>query len=206
MDITSWLVPQEKKFFTMLQEQSSLLLDGATALKDLTDTGTKIEKKVAEITKIEEMGDKCVHDIIYALNTTFITPIDREDIHHLTTVMDDVLDYSHGAAERIELYKIKEIPQRMRELTNILLTSVEAVHEAINNLEDFEKTKKCCIEINKLENDADHAFKKALAELFESKDFIYILKMKEIYEQLETATDKCEDVADIISGIVVKHG
>lgn len=198
-------MPQEKKFFTMLQEQSALLLDGATALKDLVDNYKEVERKAGEIKKIEGMGDKCVHDLIYALNSTFITPIDREDIHHLTLVMDDVLDYTDGAAERMALYKIKKIPYRMRELTNILLTSVEEVDKAVNSLEDFEKTKKLCIEINKLENDADRVFKLALAELFKSRDAIQILKMKEIYEQLETATDRCEDVADILSNIVVKH-
>ncbi len=198
-------MPQEKKFFTMLQEQSALLLDGAVALKDLVDNYKDVGSKANEIKRIEGLGDKCVHDLIYALNSTFITPIDREDIHHLTLVMDDVLDYTDGAAEKMALYGIKKIPYRMRELTNILLTSVEEVNKAIIGLEDFEKTKKRCVEINKLENDADRVFKLALAELFKSRDAIQIMKMKEIYEQLETATDRCEDVADILSNIVVKH-
>jgi predicted phosphate transport protein (TIGR00153 family) len=147
--------------------------------------------------------------VVAQLHKTFITPLDRNDIYRLITKMDDVMDYVEAAAERISLYEILEMRPEAPELAHVLLTSAERVLEAVAGFRDLKRSElilEKCVEINRLENEADAVLRRALARLFrEERDPITIMKWKEIYELLETATDRCEDVANIIEGVILEN-
>jgi predicted phosphate transport protein (TIGR00153 family) len=208
MGILSWLIPQEKHFFDMIENQSSNVLLGVDALVDMLEHYTDIDKKREKIKKIENDGDKMVHDIFAELNRTFITPIDREDISKLACSLDDILDNLEAVAERLVLYQIKKPPTYMLEFATTLQKTTQNVHEGIALLRDFKEAKKIrgfCKEVNTLENEGDALLRKATAELFTKKDPVEIIKIKELYEHLESAIDRCEDVADVIGDILVKY-
>ena len=197
-----------KEFFELLDRVAKNVLDGALALdRFISDSMT--EANVRELKEIEHVGDNLTHATIELLNKTFITPLDREDIHHLVTSMDDILDYIYGSADRLNLYKIHTVSEEMKALAKILTRSVEEVSKAVLRLKDFKNPEMIlaqCIEVNRLENEADNAHRKGVAALFEKeRDPIQIIKMKEIFDHMETATDRCEDVANVIEGIVVKN-
>jgi predicted phosphate transport protein (TIGR00153 family) len=148
------------------------------------------------------------HDIIKKLNKTFVTPFDREDIHALASKLDDILDFIWGTAERLAVFKMKEPRKEAVIMSKEILTTVELVHKAIKTLKekDYARMQEYCVEINKLENRMDRIFRDALGHLFdEMKDPILVIKWKEIYEHLENASDKCEDVADILESIAIKN-
>jgi hypothetical protein len=160
------------------------------------------------IHKIENEGDALVHDVIELLNRTFVTPIDHDDISRLTSKMDDILDFIDAAATRMRLYEISEFPPKMVQLIDILTKQVQIVHTSIimlGNRADRPQLLEKAVEINRLENVADEITHSALADLFKLDDIKLIMKLKEIYEQLETATDRCEDVADIVKDVVIKN-
>jgi hypothetical protein len=203
----SWLVPQEKKFFDMLESEAANLLKGAKTLSVLINNGMKTET-VKDIEDIEHRGDNIVHEICEELNKTFITPIDHEDISKLASALDDVLDHIHAASRRFNLYNIKKPTKVMIAFSDILLEAckdLEIAVSGIRNLKDPEGIEKKCVEVNTLENKADEILNSSVAELLKGKDAIKIIKLKEIYEFLESAMDRCEDAADVISDIVVKH-
>jgi predicted phosphate transport protein (TIGR00153 family) len=161
-----------------------------------------------EIHELEQDGDVYTHDIIRKLNKTFITPIDREDIHSLATTLDDILDLIWNAVDRLTVFKLEETTKWSITMAKDLLTTVEFVEKAIKKLKDknYSHIQEYCIEINKLENRLDRNFRDALGHLFdEIKDPIIVIKWKEIYEHLENASDKCEDVANILEAIALKH-
>ena len=164
---------------------------------------------IKEIEDLEHIGDGLSHKINYELNSNFITPFDREDIHQLMVAIDDVVDYVHGSAKRIDLYDIQTIPNSFIDLAHVNLTAAEQLHIAVlnlRNLKNRDEIKKACILINEYENEADDIFDKEVARLFvESTNAIEIVKQKEVLSALETATDKCEDAAVIIDGILVKN-
>jgi predicted phosphate transport protein (TIGR00153 family) len=208
MGILSWLLPQEKHFFDMIENQSSNVLLGVDALVDLLEHYTDIENKREKIKKIEDNGDKMVHDIFAELNKTFITPIDREDISKLACSLDDILDNLEAVAERLVLYQIDKPPAFMLEFATTLQKTSQNVHEGIALLRNFKEAKKIrgfCSAVNTLENEGDSLLRKATADLFNKKDPIDIIKIKELYEDLESAIDRCEDVADVIGDILVKY-
>jgi predicted phosphate transport protein (TIGR00153 family) len=168
----------------------------------------EIEKKRDNIKHIENEGDKMVHDIFSELNKTFITPIDREDITKLTSSLDDILDNLEAVSERMIIYEIKKPPEYMIEFANILKKTAYNVNEGIHllrNLKDAKKIRRFCKEVNTLENEGDILLRKATADLFMKKDPIEIIKIKELYDDLEAAIDRCEDVADVIGDILVKY-
>jgi len=208
MGVLSWLIPQEKHFFDMIEKQSKNVLDGVDALVDMLKRYEDLDKKREKIKEKENEGDKMVHDIHAELNKTFITPIDREDICKLTSSLDDILDNLEAVAERLVLYKIKKPPKYMLEFALTLQKTAHNVHEAISRLRNFKdatQIKNFCKEVNTLENEGDTLLRKAMAELFNGKDAVEIIKIKELYDDMESAIDRCEDVADVLGDILVKY-
>lgn len=203
------IFPKEEKFFEMLERASANLLNGGIAFKDLLENYTDVELKVKKIKEIEHEGDIITHEIFDKLNRTFITPIDREDIHQITSELDDVLDFILATADRFVLYKIKKPTPETIKLTEVLISAIEVLGKAVYSLKDRKHSRRTldyCVEANRLENDGDMIHKSAIAELFsDGKDAVEIIKWRDIYEHLESAIDKCEDVADTVEGIVVKN-
>jgi len=208
MGILSWMIPQEKHFFDMIEKQSKNVVVGVDALVDMLEHYTDLDQKREKIKRIENEGDRMVHDIFSELNKTFITPIDREDISSLTSSLDDILDYLEGVAERLVLYKIKKPPIYMLEFARTLQRATMNVNHGISLLRNFKEAahiRNFCKEVNTLENEGDTLLRKATAELFETKDAVEIIKVKELYDNMEAAIDRCEDVADVIGDILVKY-
>ncbi len=208
MKFKEFFIPQEKKFFEMINQQAAKIQGGVVLLQELLNDFTHIEQKRAKLKEVEHEADKLVHNIFYELNSTFITPIDREDIAELTSGLDDIMDNTYAAANRIYLYEISEPTKAMKELVQCLRTIIDQLVIMLSKFQDLKNSRETndfCIEINRLENVADEIYTQALAELFKGKDSIQIMKLKEIYEYLENATDSCEDVANTISDILVKN-
>jgi hypothetical protein len=213
MGLKAWLIPQEKQFFDLLEKQLDIVKAGTCMLWDMAedkeDKGPIHYQK--KLRKIEHEGDDLVHDIYHALNQTFITPIDREDIAALTSAMDDVLDFTNASARRMVIYGIRPRDDEViRTLARVIRDSVEELTHALRDIRTLPATKdidRRMRHIHKLENEADDVHLDALGRLFNGndRDPITIMKKKEIYDMLETATDRCEDVANIIGDIVVKH-
>lgn len=204
----NWLVPQEKKFYGYLEEYADLTRECSRTLMELFRDFDNRAAKYNEIRRLEGQGDDLMHKIVDELNATFITPIDREDIHELANRMDDILDFNEGVAERVIMFKLKESNQTLIDLTDILFQAAKELSSAMPMMRTQKKWKdmnKNLVEINRLENTGDKIMRKALMELFERTDAVEILKLKEIYEQIEEAIDRCEDVAEILENLGVKH-
>lgn len=199
------LVPRETKFFEMFASMSSNLTQGAQLLKSILDTMQNVDVRVQQLHDIEHAGDDITHSILKKLNQTFITPFDREDIHRLATSLDDVLDFIHAAGERLVMYKILSVPPASSELAQVIVKQCEELAKAVSLLEKHDHVLEHCVEINRLENEADRIARDSIAQLFErEKDPIALIKMKELYEVLETATDKAEDAANVLETVVLK--
>jgi len=202
------LIPQEMKFFDMFERSAQNLLKGAYVLNDIANDFLTLTENAAKLERLEHDSDQITHEIMEKLNKTFITPIDREDIHELTAALDDVMDFIEAATERMILYKIKAPTPEMKEMANVILKQAEAINKVIPRLKDLKHAHvmEHCIEINRLENEGDRIQREAVARLFDSRtDPLEVIKWRDIYDYLETATDKCEDVAVIIEGICLKH-
>lgn len=204
------LFPKTTEFFDLFERAANTILEGAKALEDFFSNHNDLEKKLKQLEDIEHAGDQITHDTVARLNKTFITPLDREDIHDLVTKMDDILDLIYGTANRVVLYKVPLPGPDMKKVVEILVHAVEEVSKAVLRLRNMSKKPELilaqCIEINRLENEADEALRRAISNLFErEKDPIKVIKEKEILENLESATDRCEDVANTIEGIVLKN-
>lgn len=209
--ILQYFVPKDRKFHPLFEQASANLVAISKVLIEALTTAS-IEKRAAfirEIEKLEHVGDDITHQIFQEISTTFITPFDREDIQHLASAMDDVVDYIHGSAKRIELYKVDPIHPSMIKLAELILQSAEELNVAIcglRNMKNLMKIKESLVRVNSLENHADDIFDNAVARLFEDeKNAIEIIKIKEVLSALETATDKCEDAANVIESIIVKQ-
>jgi uncharacterized protein len=199
------LVPRETKFFDMFAEMSSNLIEGAQLLTDLLSNFKDVEVRVQQLKDIEHRGDDMTHKILIKLNQTFITPIDREDIHRLASSLDDVLDFIYAAGERLVMYKINAAPPAAGDLARVIIRQSEQLSAAVALFENPGKILDHCVEINRLENEADRIARAAIATLFDTeKDPISLIKIKELYEMLETATDKAEDAANVLETIVLK--
>ncbi len=202
-------LPREQKFFDLFEESAKNIIKGAQALKDMIDSWEFIDSRVAEITELEHEGDSITHQVISLLHRTFVTPFDREDIALLAHTMDDIIDFIHAAADAMFIYKISTPTERAKELADIILQGAIEVEKAVHGLRrksEFKNILDRCVEINRLENMADRVYRAAIGELFENtEDITEIIKWREIYEHLESATDRCEDVADVLEGVAVKH-
>ncbi|HIH00779.1 TPA: DUF47 family protein [Thermoplasmata archaeon] len=208
MGFKEWIIPQEKRFFDMLEQQADVVLEGAETLADLVKKFDHVAEKREKMKVIEHKGDDAVHEISEALNRTFVTPIDHDDMSKLASRLDDILDYMESAAHRMWSYEIKRIPPDMVKLVEVLLVSTKEVNHAVKDLRNFKRKNEIvrhCIEINRLENVGDEITHQAIADLFKTSDVLETIKLKEIYEHLELATDKCEDAADVIKDIFIKH-
>jgi uncharacterized protein len=203
------LLPRETSFFDFFERHAAITVLGAEELLGLATTGANIAARAKRIKEIEHECDTITHRCVEALHKTFITPIERDDIYRLMSKMDDIMDYVEAAAERIALYKLTVMPSDLRDLVGVLLRATKELEQALKllrNLENAEAIIKKCIDINRLENEADAILRASVARLFdEEKDVLLIIKWKEIYENLENATDRCEDVANIIEGVVLEH-
>lgn len=199
------LIPRGAKFFEMFAEMSGNLTRGARLLTDLLADYKNVEARVHELHDIEHIGDDMTHAVLTKLNQTFITPFDREDIHRLATSLDDVLDFIYAAAERLTMYKIISAPPAAHQLAQIIVKQTEELAKGVAHLERNDNVLQYCVEINRLENEADRIARDAIARLFEvEKDPIALIKLKELYEVLETATDKAEDAANVLETVVLK--
>jgi predicted phosphate transport protein (TIGR00153 family) len=199
------LIPREKKFFRMFADVSQNLTEGARTLYDILKNPANPSERIARLQEIEHRGDEMTHDIIRMLNQTFITPFDREDIHSLSSALDDVLDFVNAAAIRMTLYRISNVPPAAADLAQLIVTQAEELAKAVSVLEENQKVLDHCVEVNRLENEADRVSRKAIAELFEHEnDPIQLIKLKELYEVLETATDKAEDAANVLETVALK--
>jgi predicted phosphate transport protein (TIGR00153 family) len=203
------LLPREEDFFGLFERHVALTVEGAREMQRLVQGGQNVRVLAARIKEIEHETDVITHACVERLHKTFITPFDRDDIHRLITRMDDVMDYIESAAIAVMLYELTEMTAPARELADVLLRSTEAVAIAVGGLRHVKQSEgilKACIEVNRLENEGDEILRNALASLFrETKDPLLVLKWKEVYEALENATDRCEDVANIIEGVVLEH-
>ncbi|MFC2047087.1 DUF47 domain-containing protein [Chloroflexota bacterium] len=203
------LIPREEKFFGLFGESAKNMVKTAEGLKRLVDNWANIEGNVSEITELEHEGDTITHQIMARLHRTFVTPFDREDIALLAQSLDDVVDFIHAAADAMLIYKIDKPSQRAKELADIIVRATAEVEKALLQLQHRAQSKQTlerCVEINRLENMADRVFRSALAELFDnSTDITQVIKWREIYEYMESATDRCEDVANVLEGVALKH-
>jgi len=203
------IMPREQKFFDLFEESAKNITKAARELKEMIDTWQFIDSRVAEITELEHEGDSITHQIISLLHRTFITPFDREDIALLAHTMDDIIDFVHATADSMFIYKITSPTQRAKELADIIVQAAVVVEKAVHGLRrksEFKQILEHCVEINRLENMADRVYRAAIGEIFEnSTDIAQIIKWREIYEHMETATDRAEDVADVLEGVALKN-
>jgi uncharacterized protein Yka (UPF0111/DUF47 family) len=208
MGLRELLIPQDKIFFDLFEKQAAINKEAAWQLVALTEEFTNVKEKRHSIEKLEQKGDQITHDIYTQLNSTFITPLDPEEISRLASALDDVLDFIDGATEKMYYYGIKDTDSHMVELAKLIHMStveIESAVKGIRSIKDPKYIDERCIEVNRLENLADDVLAHAVTDLFKTNDAIMIIKFKDIYEHLETATDRCEDVTNVLSDIAIRH-
>jgi predicted phosphate transport protein (TIGR00153 family) len=201
------LLPREEKFFDLFEQQASHIIAAARALEELTLDYAAAKAKAQQIEDLEHVGDTLTHELVRRLNTTFITPIDREDIYALASRLDDVLDLIDAVADRLMLYKIQTPTDGCVAMAKIIVKTAEETDRAVRCLRNLSPLyHKHCVEVNRLENEADRLLRDELARLFGGgTDPIEVIKWKELYETMESVTDRCEDVVNVIEGILLKN-
>jgi len=198
-------MPREEGFYDLFAHQADNVVVGAKALQQMLSHYTGVPEQVQSVKAIEHEGDELTHAIFTKLNQTFITPFDREDIHELCSQIDDVIDLIDAAASRFVLYRVNAIREGTLDLVKVLVAAVSEVSAAVHSLNSPEKALKHCIEVNRYENESDRICRTLIAQLFdEETNPVQIIKWKEIFEVIETAVDKCEDVANVIEGVILK--
>jgi uncharacterized protein len=204
-----FLVPKEYGFFEEFNKHAATCVEGATLFIEMLEHFADAAAKVQRLKDAEHRADNITHVTLEMLHKTFITPFDRDQIHELISLMDDVMDFIDGAARRIILYDVKEATPDLLELAKVLHKATLELQEAVKGLRNMKNAKKImehCITINQLENDGDAIRDAAVAKLFkEHKDTLSVLIWREIYENVETAIDRCEDVANVIEGVVLEN-
>ena len=202
-------MPREEKFFELFERGAQNAVKAAQRLKELVDIWKNIEARVSEITELEHEGDMITHQIMEQLHRTFVTPLDREDIALLAHSLDDVTDFIQATADAMFIYKVDRPGQSVRELSDIIVQATAEVERAVSLLRHRVNLKlipERCVEINRLENMADRVYRSAIGELFDdATDIAKIIKWREIYEHMEAATDRCEDVANVLEGAALKY-
>jgi predicted phosphate transport protein (TIGR00153 family) len=199
-------MPRDGDFFILFQKQAENIVAGAQAFTKMLEHYTGVPEQVQIIKAIEHQGDELTHQIFRKLNQTFITPFDREDMHELCGTMDDVIDLIDAAASRFVLYRVDSVRPGTIELTKVLCAACVELSAAIHAMETPDKALHRIIEINRLENESDRICRTLIAQLFEEeKDSVQIIKWKEIFEVIETAVDKCEDVSNVIESVILKN-
>ena len=211
MRILSSLMPKEDRFFGLLRSSANNLYEVSVLLVDLMESYQNVSEKVAEIKRLEEVGDHIIHEIMRNLHRTFVTPLDREDIALLGERLDDVVDSIEEASRYMLEYQIQQPTSATRELASIILQASVVLQQAMAKLH-FRGSKlknilPDSVEVNRLENEADHVKSKAMAQLFiDDLPAIEVMKWRDIYTMLEEATDRCEDAANVLEGVVLKNG
>jgi len=204
-----WLLPREEDFFGLFERHAALTVAAAKEMRQLVQGGQDIRSLAARIKDLEHQADLITHSCVERLHRTFITPFDRDDIHRLITRMDDVMDYIESAGIAVALYELSEMTVPARQLADVLVRATESVAIAVGGLKTVKESRtilEACIEVNRLENEGDEILRGALADLFRgASDPLLVLKWKEVYEALENATDRCEDVANVIEGVVLEQ-
>ncbi len=200
------LIPREERFFDLFVEDAANVLDGARQLESMLRSFDSAEKSAKKIRETEHRGDEISHDIGRRLEETFVTPFDREEIHSLISALDDILDLIEEVADTFVLYRI-EAPTKMSvKQASLIVQACETIHLALSNLRGFKDLDRYIVEIHRIENEGDRLSRSAIAGLFDDgTKTIDVLKWKDVYALLEDTIDKCEDVADVVERIVVKH-
>ncbi len=200
------IVPREERFFDMFTELAGLSVEAATELTNLVNDIKNAPHSARKLKDIEHRADDITHAIIDKLNRSFVTPIERGDVHALACALDEVIDYIEVAGHKISLYELDGVRQEVVVITELILAGTQNVEKAVRSLRRFPDVKPYLLEINRLEEEADHICRNALANLLNSEtDPVAIMKWKEIIEVLEGTTDRCEDVANIVDGVIVKN-
>lgn len=201
------LIPKDEAFFEMFQKDAHNMVEGSRLLKNMMEDYKNPLEQARRIKDIEHIGDGITHDIARRLNQTFITPIDREDIHGLASALDDILDLVEAVADRFVVFKVPKPTDTAIKLSNMLYQASVAVAAGVDALgKPHTDVTECSVRVNSLENEADRLTRDAISALFESeKDPVAVIKWKEIYEAFEEGTDRCEDVANILERIALKH-
>lgn len=209
MPIRFPFLPQRGEFFDLFEEGAANLVAMAKLFRELVEKWEDVENKVREISDLEHKGDDVVHRIMANLHSTFVTPLDREDITALANAMDDVVDFIDAAADNMLLYRIDHPTPGALELANVIVEAANEVERAMPSLRrraELGQMLSRCVELNRLENEADRIMRRLVGELFaDSTNVIDIIKWREIYELMETATDRCEDVANVLEAVALKH-
>jgi predicted phosphate transport protein (TIGR00153 family) len=201
------LIPREESFFDLFEELANKVQQGADMLLDLLQNYSDLDRKASRVVDIEHEGDELTHEVMRRLNTSFITPFDREDIHRLASNLDDVLDHIEATAECLQLHKIEKPLPQMVQLGQTLAMAAAHTADAMPGLRSMKNLEEYWIEINRLENEGDRAYRRTIATLFSgSYRAMDVLKWKDIIEEIEAAIDRLEDVANTIEGIVLKQG
>ncbi|PWR71834.1 DUF47 domain-containing protein [Methanospirillum stamsii] len=208
MGIKEWLIPQDKVFFDLFEQLAGTVVLAARELEQIVTNETDPAQTYKKIRELEHKGDLITHEIYEHLNRTFITPLDPMEISRLASALDDVIDYIDDSAEKLIIYKITEYDKSMQDFAQIIHLSTIQLECGVRGIRSFKNgnvLEKCGIEINRLENMADDLLAQSILRLFATEDPMTTIKLKDIYECLETATDKCEDVANVLSDISIRH-
>lgn len=208
MGLRELLIPQDKVFFDLFEQQAGIVKEAAQKLLMLTEDFTSVKEKRQAIEQLEHQGDQITHDIYEQLNRTFITPLDPEEISRLASTLDEILDYIDGATEKMFYYGLETTDVHMVELAKLIhmqVIELEGAVKGIRSIKNPRYIEERCIEVNRLENLADDVLAHAVTDLFRTQHAITIIKLKDIYEHLEMATDHCEDAANVLSDIAIRH-
>ena len=208
MGFKEWIIPQDKVFFDLFDEMAAIVVTAANLLVEFIENFENVKEQCYRMKHIEHQGDEITHQIYEQLNRTFITPLEPEEISRLASALDDILDYIDGTVQQMCGYGITETDAHMVELAKLIQLSAIDIEQAVNSIrsiKDPSLIEERCIEVNRLENIADNVLGHAIMDLFKTEDAITIIKLKDIYENLEMATDKCEDVANVLSDIAIRH-
>lgn len=202
------LLPRDERFFDLFEQATAVAVAGAESLQAMLGDIPNAEAYRVKIADLEHQGDSIIHETMEKLNRTFVTPIDPEDIRAIASRLDDVIDFTQGAAERVVLYRVTSSNPAAVELAEVLVSVTREAQRVIVLLRDLKNQRdimRHCIEVNRLENVGDHVYRQGLGRLFEAGDLTDLIRWKEIFEQVEQAIDTCEDLADVIESLVVKH-
>jgi len=207
MGFKEWIIPQDKVFYSLIEKESKMVLEGANVMSEIMENSKNIKELREELKKIEEKGDSVVREIHQRLNRTFITPIDHEDISKLASLYDDVLDHIWATVNKMYLFKVTKVTPEMKKFAKIILKSIEEINHAFKYMKkmDQEEIEKQSEKVHSLENEGDVLLNNSYARLFKEKNPVSIIIMKEVYEYLETILDESEDVCNVIQNIVIKN-
>jgi predicted phosphate transport protein (TIGR00153 family) len=200
------LTPQKRQFFDLFTQASANARDIARVLVDLLDGWPESRGRLRDIRELEHEGDRLTHEVINLLNRTFVTPFDRDDMYRLISVIDDVCDHVDEAADNIDAYEVRDVPEKARQQAEVIYRAATRLHEAVERLQGFKDSARQLAALRELEDEGDRLSREAIAELFRSgADPLTIIRWKDIHEQLEEAVDACENAADVLEAILVKN-